>query len=82
MCKPHTRAATRAVRDVLDAHGFDHATVLTAVYRRHGRLDIYVRSSLDLPRDVKGMASVRVVAAVREIDRHARGIDVTFETST
>jgi hypothetical protein len=76
----HTRVAALAVQGVLDARGIDRGAVLTAVYRRNGRLDVHVRSSSELPRDVKAMASVRAVAAVRELDRHARGVDVVFES--
>ena len=79
---PHTRVAALAVRDVLDARGFEHVSALTAVYRRGGRLDVHVRAPSDLPREAKAMASVRIVAAVRELDCHARGIDVVFESST
>jgi hypothetical protein len=78
---PHTRVAALAVREVLDARGFEHACVLTAVYRRGGRLDVHVRAPSDLPREAKAMVSVRIVAAVRELDRHALGIDVVFESS-
>ena len=79
---PHTRVAALAVREVLDARGFEHASTLTAVYRRGGRLDVHVRAPSDLPREAKAMASVRIVAAVRELDWHARGIDVVFESSS
>ena len=77
----HTRFATAAVREVFTARGLDRASVLVAVYRRGGRLEIHVRTSEAIPRDVKGMASVRAVAAVREVDRYSRGIDVVFERS-
>ena len=73
----HTEAAARAMREVLDARGLSVAPVV-AVYRRRGGLVVEVAGGLALDRGTKDMAAVRMLAAVRALDQHAKGVDVAF----
>jgi hypothetical protein len=73
----HSDAAARALRDVLDARGLSVA-LRVAVYRRHGALLVEVAGGLALDRGTKDMAAVRMLAAVRAVDAHAKGVDVVF----
>jgi hypothetical protein len=74
---PHTAVAARALSEVLDRRGM-RGTQLVAVRRRRGALAVEVRGAGAIDDATKSMASVRMAAAVREVDRHARGIDVVF----
>jgi len=76
--RAHTEAAARALRDVLDRRELRVAPVV-AVRRRHGALLVEVTVA-DLAESTKSMAAVRMAAALREIDHHARGIDVVFRS--
>ncbi len=73
----HTDAAVRALRIVLDRRGRTLAPIV-AVRRRRGALIVEVIGAETLDPATKAMASVRMTAAVRAIDRAARGIDVVF----
>ena len=73
----HSAAAARALREVLDRRDIPSAP-LVAVRRRRGALAVEVRGAGRIDDATKSMASVRMSAALREIDHHARGIDVVF----
>jgi hypothetical protein len=73
----HTDAAARAMREVLDTRGLSIAPRV-AVYRRHGSLVVEVAGGGLLDRATKDMAAVRMLAAVRALDSHAKGVDVAF----
>lgn len=73
----HTDAAARAMREVLDARGLTVAPRI-AVYRRNGALLVEVAGGGSLDRATKDMAAVRMHAAVRALDSHAKGVDVAF----
>jgi len=73
----HTEAAARAMREVLDARELSVAPRV-AVYRRQGSLIVEVAGGESLDRGTKDMAAVRMHAAVRGLDSHAKGIDVAF----
>src|SRR5262249_7343166 len=75
----HTDAAARAVRAVLDRRG-GATTPMIAGRRRPRRLLVEVCGADGCDEETKRVASVRIVAAVRAIDRTARGIDVAFAT--
>jgi len=49
------------------------------VRRHHGGLQVDVHGTGEIDHSLKGMASVRIIAALREVDPDAKGIDVTFE---
>ncbi|MDZ4828224.1 MAG: hypothetical protein SGJ13_17435 [Actinomycetota bacterium] len=74
----HTEAAHAAMRDVLIRHDLDPWAASVAVTREQGRLVVTATNRTDLSRSVLGMAGVRMVAAIREIDHHSAGIDVRF----
>jgi hypothetical protein len=74
----HTRRAAAAAHDVLEGRGLRGVVALVAVHRLAGGLVVRVRASRDLGQGVRSMISVRVVAALRDYDRDASGIDVVF----
>lgn len=63
--------ATLARRDL-------HVNAEATVVRRRGVLLVSVADGDTLDRGAKTMASVRIRAALRAVDRYARGIDVAF----
>jgi hypothetical protein len=73
----HTDAAARAIRAVLDSRGL-RTTPIVSVRRAYGALVVDVSGASELDRETKDVAAVRIVAAIREIDRASRGIDVRF----
>jgi hypothetical protein len=73
----HSDAAARSLRAVLDARGLSVAPRV-AVYRRRGSLLVEVTGGESLDRGTKDMAAVRMLAAVRALDAHAKGVDVAF----
>ena len=73
----HTEAASRALADVLRRRGFSVSPIVRVV-RHEGALRIEVQGGSALDEPTKSMAAVRMCAAVRDIDRYARGIDVAF----
>jgi hypothetical protein len=75
--REHSRVAARALRICLERRGI-HAMPLVAVRRRHGALLVSVSGATHVDASTKSMASVRMSAALRELDRAARGIDVVF----
>jgi hypothetical protein len=74
---PQTEAAARAVRAVLDTRAV-HANPIVVVKRQAGALVVDVTGASSLDRETKDVTAVRIVAAIREVDRAARGIDVRF----
>jgi len=74
----HTAAADRALSTLLAGRGSD-VPALVAVHRRHGSLVVEVRSGGAFDEATRSMASVRMIAAVREVDRETKGIDVVFQ---
>ncbi len=75
--REHTAVAGRALRQVLDLRGIAAGEVVK-VTRRHGGLVAEVDDAEHLDNATKSMVSVRLTGALREVDRHARGIDVVF----
>jgi hypothetical protein len=73
----HSRVAARALRVCLERRDI-HTAPLVAVRRHHGRLVVTVVTATEIDASTRSMASVRMSAALRELDRHAAGIDVVF----
>jgi hypothetical protein len=73
----HTEAAARATRETLDLRDIELAP-LVAVHRVRGGLIVDVAGAAILDHTTKSMLSVRICAALRALDRDARGIDVRF----
>jgi hypothetical protein len=73
----HTEAATVAMSDVLRRRAVSISPIVRVV-RHAGALRIEVQGATALDESTKSMAAVRMCAAVRELDRHARGVDVAF----
>jgi len=74
----HSSAAATALHDVLQRRDIV-GTPEVAVRRRRGALLISVAGAGPLDVPTKSMAAVRMTAAVRAIDAHARGVDVVFD---
>jgi hypothetical protein len=72
-----TQIAAEAARQVLEAHGLPGASVLVAVRRTHGSLEVELRGRR-LPQAVRNIIAVRIMAALRANDSDARGIDVQY----
>ncbi|HUI47397.1 MAG TPA: hypothetical protein VL119_01795 [Acidimicrobiia bacterium] len=82
-CAPleaHSRAAELALHGDLARRSAD-AGVHATVRRRRGSLLITVSHTGPLDRATRNMIAVRMRAAVRELDRFARGIDVVFDAA-
>jgi len=75
--REHTTAAARALQQVLDRRAVV-AEPVVAVTRREGTLVAEVDNAGPMDDATKSMVSVRLTAALREVDRHARCIDVVF----
>jgi hypothetical protein len=73
----HTAVAGRMLRQVLDLRDIPAEPVVT-VTRRHGALVAELERGEHVDDATKSMVSVRLTAALRQLDRHARGIDVVF----
>ena len=73
----HTAAAARALRETFDRRGITGSPQVV-VHRREGALLVHVTDAPGLDAPTRGMATVRMMAALRELDRDARGIDVVF----
>jgi len=76
--RDHTAVAARALRQVLELRDDIPAGPVVTVTRRHGALVAEVENATHVDDATKSMVSVRLTAALREVDRHARGIDVVF----
>jgi hypothetical protein len=74
----HSDAATRALRNVLETHDIVGISARVDVRRVHGALHVVVAATAPIARPVRNVAAVRITAALREIDRDARAIDVSF----
>jgi hypothetical protein len=74
----HSSAAAGALQDVLRRRKVA-AMPDVSVRRRRGALLISVAGAGTLDVPTKSMAAVRMTAAVRAIDAHARGVDVVFD---
>jgi hypothetical protein len=74
----HGRRADRAIREVLRTHGYRGVSAPVTVQRLDGRLVVHVRATKEIPKQLHGMISVRIVAALRDHDRDAAGIDVAI----
>ena len=74
----HSALAARALEETLERRGVTASPHVT-VRRRDGALVVHVTEAHGLDAGAKGMAAVRIMAALRELDTSARGIDVTFE---
>jgi hypothetical protein len=75
----HGRRAQRALDEVLAAREIRDIAPWVDVYRRGGRLVVDVSGGTMLDHATKAMASVRMIGALREVDRDAAGIDVSFD---
>lgn len=75
--KKHSDAAARALLGVIERRELS-VTTLVGVYRRHGALSIEVRGCESLDARTKDIAAVRMLAAVRAVDKNATGVDVLF----
>lgn len=73
----HSEAAARAVREVLDRREL-RTVARIEVHRRHGSLLVDISGLSGLDQATKDVAAVRIVAALRALDSHARGIDVRY----
>ena len=71
--------AQAALAEVLATHGVTGVEPDVLVFRRGGRLAVSVRGGAALEHGTKAMASVRMIGALRELDRDAMGIDVSFD---
>jgi hypothetical protein len=78
LLREHTLVAARSLRAVLDRRDID-AALLVAVRRHHGALVVQITGTDTLDDATRSMASVRISAALREVDHDARAIDVVFE---
>ena len=72
----HADAARVAFAGVLEAHGLDSRVAEVVVTRDAGRLHVELCPLAPVPPAVAEIASVRVAAAIRAIDRFTRVIDV------
>jgi hypothetical protein len=77
--QPHSRVAAAAFGRVMRTHEVVGVTAHIEVRRMHGNLQISVAGANGLPHEVRSIAAVRMMAAVREVDQDSHGIDVTFE---
>jgi hypothetical protein len=77
--RKHSQVAARAARAVLDRRGLRHSPMVD-VRRVGGALIVHVGNVDGLPEGVKYMMSVRICAAIREVDHVTRNIDVIFVT--
>ncbi|GIU85934.1 MAG: hypothetical protein KatS3mg009_0449 [Acidimicrobiia bacterium] len=75
----HGARAADALAGVLAVHGVEGCTPKVTVHRHAGRLSVSVEDADGLDHAVKSVASVRIIGALRELDRDAAGIDVVFE---
>ncbi|MCX7621593.1 MAG: hypothetical protein N2037_12215 [Acidimicrobiales bacterium] len=73
----HGAAASRSMRSVLEAHGYDPEGADVEVIRRGADLRVTVDTREPVPRAVADILSVRIVGAVRDVDPYARIIDVS-----
>ena len=76
----HTGVARAALRTVLDREGIDAADADVSVLRHGPSLTIVLQPGVELDPMVVETASVRVLGAVRALDRSASIIDVTVAT--
>jgi hypothetical protein len=77
----HSAVAQQALDATLERRGLP-VTAEATVVRRRGVLLVSVSGADKLDRGAKTMASVRIRAALRVLDRYARGIDVAFTGAT
>lgn len=73
----HTEVAQEALETTLERRSMSVGARAT-VYRRDGALLVSVTADQPVDTATKSMVAVRVNAALRSIDRYARGIDVVF----
>lgn len=71
--------ALDALLAVLAVHNVSGVSPAIDVTRREGRLHVHVHNAEALDHSVRSIASVRIVGALREIDRDSVGIDVVFD---
>jgi hypothetical protein len=73
----HTAVARDALDRTLERRSLPTDAHVT-VHRRNGTLHVSVRAGSEIDHAARNMIAVRVAAALRVIDRAARGIDVVF----
>jgi hypothetical protein len=74
----HSEVALVALGDVLRRRGLDGGGFDVLVFRREGVLTVEAYVGAELDHTTKSVASARMVGAVRQLDKHANGIDVCF----
>jgi len=74
----HSAAAARALQETLERRGQALGPEVS-VLRRDGALVVRVAHAHRLDAATKGMAAVRMMAALRSLDHDSRGIDVSFD---
>jgi len=74
----HTSVASAEFARALRTGGFDASDSHAEVFRRHGRLRAVLDPGVVLDRRAADLAVRRVMAAVRELDPTAGGIDVSL----
>lgn len=74
----HTAAARAALRAVLDSHGIDSQRAEVTLVTNGPVLTVTLHPGVELEPMVVGTASVRVLSAVRALDRSATIVDVTM----
>lgn len=75
----HGDLASEALADVLGRAGIDTAGSTATVTRREGRLRVSVHAAQPLDHAIAHRAAVRVIGALRRLDRDATGVDVDVE---
>jgi hypothetical protein len=73
----HTAVARGALDATLERRSLPTGAQVT-VYRHNGSLHVSVGAASDIDHATRNMIAVRIAAALRAIDRYARGIDVVF----
>ncbi len=76
----HTALAAQALATTLERHPCEDPQPTVTVRRRSGSLLVEVHGGDRLDHATKGVAAVRIIAALRSLDRHAAGIDVVCST--
>lgn len=74
----HSNVATEAVRKSLKTTGIDPGDARATVHRRHGWLRVELEALPEISRLNQQNVARRVISALRELDRHAFGVDVNF----
>jgi len=74
----HSEVATDAAREILRCSGMDPAGASATVRRERGRLRVAVALP-ERDRELDAQVAVSVLAALRRLDTHSDGIDISIE---